>query len=73
MPVITVARNLIYHAVADVGLISVHITMGCDGEGHGPCARGWADGYRADGCRPVGAHETGIEAHTRGGEQNPGG
>lgn len=56
-----------------MGLISVHITMGCDGEGHGPCARGWADGYRADGCRPVGAHETGIEAHTRGGEQNPGG
>ena len=53
-----------------MSLISVRITMGCDCEGHGPCACGRADGYRGDGCGCVGAHETGIEAHPRGGEQN---
>lgn len=39
-----------------------------DSEGHGPCACGWADGYGTDGCGCVGAHEAGIEAHTRSGE-----
>lgn len=53
-----------------MGLESVHITMGCDCEGHSPCACGWVDGYRADGCRPVSAHQAGVETHAWSGEQN---
>lgn len=53
-----------------MGLVFVHIIRGCDCEGHGPCACGWADGHRADGCGSVGAHQAGVEAHTRGGEQD---
>ena len=44
--------------------------MGCDCEGHGPCACGWTDGYGADGCWPVGAHQAGVEANAWSGEQD---
>lgn len=70
MPIITVARYIINQEVADLGLAFVHFIRGCDGEGHGPCARGWADGYRADGCRPVGAHQAGVETYAWSCEQD---
>lgn len=43
-----------------------------DCEGHVTATCGVADGYRADGCRPVGAHQSGVETHSRGGEQDLG-
>ena len=70
IPIVAKACNGIYEAVVDVGLVFVHFIRGCDCEGHGPCACGWTDGYRAHGCRPVSAHQAGVEAHAWSGEQD---
>lgn len=68
---VTIAGCFIDEAVADVGTQWV-LTPLCafllDCEGHGPCACGWTDGYRAHGCRPVSAHQAGVEAHAWSGE-----
>ena len=69
LKIITITCDVIYQKKLYVCL-TLGLSWGCDCEGHGPCACGWADGYRTDGCGCVGAHETGIEAHTWSGEQD---
>ena len=70
---VTIAGCFIDEAVADVGTQWV-LTPLCafllDCEGHGPCTCDWAEGYRAHGCRPVSAHQAGVEAHAWSCEQD---